>query len=275
VKERLQKIIARAGLGSRREIDQWISDGKVTVNGRVARPGDKAGSDDRIACFGKPLKSKKLQSDFPRVLVYNKPLGEVCTRKDEKGRKTVFTTLPKLNRGRWIVVGRLDINTSGLLLFTTDGELANRLMHPSSEIDREYAVRVMGNVDTDVLGRLRGGVELDGEPCRFTDIQVNDRKNEDSVNRWFYCVLMEGKNREVRRLWESQGLQVNRLKRVRYGPVFIPGSLKEGQWEEVPPNQVSHLYEEVGLKPPAMPGKKGRASRNNVRRAGRKPKVVR
>jgi len=177
--------------------------------------------------------------------MYNKPEGEICTRHDPEGRKTVFSQLPKLKNDRWVNIGRLDINTSGLLLFTTDGKLANHLMHPSADIDREYACRVFGEVTDEMIENLKKGVELEDGPARFSDIQ---KAGEGESNQWFHVVLMEGRNREVRRLWESQGVQVNRLKRVRYGPVFLPKKLRKGQFEELSPRDVKVLYEDVGLE---------------------------
>jgi 23S rRNA pseudouridine2605 synthase len=181
-----------------------------------------------------------------RCLLYNKPTGEVCSRKDPEGRRTVFERLPKVKGGRWISIGRLDYNTSGLLLFTTDGELANALMHPSANIEREYLVRVKGDVAEEQLQAMLDGVLLDDGVARFTDIQPG-RGDEDSANHWFYVVLMEGRNREVRRLWESQGLVVSRLKRVRYGDLFIPSSVKKGQWQELGQAEVETLYRMAGL----------------------------
>jgi len=242
--EKLQKVLARTGLGSRREMERWIEAGRVAIDGRVARLGDRVGDKARLSVDGKPL--QRAPARETRCIVYHKPTGEVCSRADPEGRRTVFERLPNLKKGRWIAIGRLDFNTSGLLLFTTDGELANALMHPSANIEREYMVRVMGQVDAGVLERMREGVMLEDGLARFTDIQEG---RGEGVNRWFYVVLMEGRNREVRRLWESQGLTVSRLKRVRYGNVFIPSRVKQGQWSELEPKEVTDLYRLAGLTP--------------------------
>jgi len=241
--EKLQKVLARSGLGSRREMERWIEEGRVTVDGDRARLGDRVSGKSRISVDNKPLKAAPAEK--VRCILYHKPIGEVCSRKDPQGRRTVFGSLPALKSGRWISIGRLDYNTSGLLLFTTDGELANGLMHPSANIEREYMVRVMGKVDKDMLKRLVDGVMLDDGPARFTDIQDG---GGDGINHWYYVVLMEGRNREVRRLWESQGLTVSRLKRVRYGDVFIPSRVKKGQWCELSTQEVKSLYRMVGMK---------------------------
>ncbi len=242
--ERLQKVLAAAGLGSRREIERWIEAGRITVNNELAVLGVKVETTDIITLDGKRvrLSTKKLER---RVIIYNKPEDEVSTRSDPEGRKTIFDRLPVSKSERWIAVGRLDLNTSGLMLFTNDGELANALMHPSSQIDREYAVRVKGEVNDNNLQALREGVLLDDGMARFTDIQRG--RNATGANSWFYVVLMEGKNREVRRLWESQGLQVSRLKRVRFGNVFIPSSLKNGKYTELTKEQVDSLSELAGM----------------------------
>lgn len=244
--EKLQKVLAARGLGSRREIEKWISAGRVTVDNKTAKLGDRVTGDERIQVDGKPVSSKK---QAHRHLLYNKPEGEIVSRDDPEGRKSVFNRLPKLKNQRWISVGRLDFNTSGLLLFTTDGELANRLMHPSSNIDREYAVRVLGDVSDDALKNMQHGVLLEDGIYRFTDIQraPNAEDYEGSANQWYYVVLMEGKNREVRRLWESQGYTVSRLKRVRFGSFFVPASVKAGQWTELKPKDVRELYTMAGL----------------------------
>jgi len=246
VSEKLQKILANHGLGSRRLMETWIADGRVMVNGKVATLGDRADVNDRIQVDGKPLARGKPDE---RHLLYNKPPGEICSRDDPEGRPSVYRHLPVLKNQRWISVGRLDFNTSGLLLFTTDGELASRLMHPSSGIDREYAVRVLGDVSDDALQAMREGVFLDDGVARFTDIQKG--QGEDAANQWWYCVVMEGRNREVRRLWESQGLTVSRLKRVRFGSFFIPSAVKAGRYVELEGNDVAELYRMAGLDRPA------------------------
>jgi len=240
--EKLQKVLARAGMGSRREMERWIEAGRVAINGRTASLGDRVDGKDRITVDGRPL--EPLPAEKTRCILYHKPTGEVCSRKDPEGRRTVFERLPKLKSGRWISIGRLDFNTSGLLLFTTDGELANALMHPSSNIEREYMVRVMGKVEMEMLHRMVEGVMLEDGMARFTDI--TDAGGE-GINHWFYVVIMEGRNREVRRLWESQGLTVSRLKRVRYGEVFIPSRVKQGQWVELTNPEIKSLYRMAGL----------------------------
>ena len=245
--EKLQKVLARNGMGSRREMERWIEGGRVTIDGRPAKLGDRVDNRARIAVDGRLIDIAPAEKT--RCILYHKPTGEVCSRKDPQGRRTVYQRLPKLKSGRWISIGRLDYNTSGLLLFTTDGELANVLMHPSSNIEREYMVRVMGAVDKDMLQRMLDGVMLDDGVARFTDIQDG---GGDGINHWYYVVLMEGRNREVRRLWESQGLTVSRLKRVRYGDVFIPSKVKQGQWVELEPKEVKSLYR-LGSLPPKVP----------------------
>ena len=240
--QKLQKVLANLGLGSRRKMERWIEEGRVTVDGSVATLGDRVHAGQALRLDGKPLEVDAAEQ--VRMLLYHKPVREVCSRDDPEGRKTVFERLPKLKSGRWISVGRLDFNTSGVLLFTTDGALANALMHPSSAIEREYLVRVMGRVDEPMLERLKDGVELDDGPARFSDIQEG---GGDGINRFFYVVLMEGRNREVRRLWESQGTTVSRLKRVRYGEVFLPSKLKKGQWLELPQRDVDVIYQMAGL----------------------------
>lgn len=267
--EKLQKVLARMGLASRREIESWIQAGRITVNGEPATLGCRVDSLDQITVDGRPLRRDLTNEVVRRVLIYNKPEGEVCTREDPEGRPTVFEQLPRLKTGRWVNVGRLDINTTGLLLFTTDGELANRLMHPSYQMDREYAVRVMGEVDEDMIERLKEGVMLDDGPARFTDVVSS---GGEGINRWFHVCLLEGRNREVRRLWESQGVRVNRLKRVRFGPVFLGAELPVGRWREMKQNEIDTLSEEVGLKSVPLPAMKT-AEKEKMQRQARKPSM--
>jgi 23S rRNA pseudouridine2605 synthase len=244
-RERLQKLLANAGLGSRRQIEQLIAEGRVTVNGRVAQLGDRAGAQDRIRVDGRPVGGRRLAAIERFVILYNKPEGELVTRHDPEGRPTVFSHLPRLPHGRWIAVGRLDVNSAGLLLLTNDGELANRLMHPRSGIDREYAVRVKGEVTPEMVQRVVTGVELEDGMARFED--VVDAGGE-GANRWFHLVIMEGRKREVRRLWEAVGVTVSRLKRVRYGPVILDSRVKAGQWRELEPEERRALLEAVDLR---------------------------
>jgi 23S rRNA pseudouridine2605 synthase len=258
--ERIQKVLARAGYGSRRQIESLIKEGKVIVNGDVAKLGDQVNIGDTVKLDGSPVSAKRLWQQPQQVLLYNKPVGEVCTRKDPEGRRTIFQSLPSPEEGRWVSVGRLDINTSGLIILTTDGELANRLMHPSNEMDREYAVRVLGEVTTEIMQNLREGVELDDGKAKFADIQ---EAGGEGANHWYHVVIQEGRNREVRRLWESQGVQVSRLMRVRYGPIIIPSQLKMGRWMMLQGQDLAALYEEVDLIPnqSSVSGQPGRAQR--------------
>ncbi|MFP6848761.1 MAG: pseudouridine synthase [Pseudomonas sp.] len=265
--EKLQKVMARMGLASRREIEDWISAGRVKVNGAVASLGVRVDLHDAIAVDGKVIRREEAAESVRRVIIYNKPEGEICTRDDPEGRPTVFDRLPRPKDGRWINIGRLDINTTGLLMFTTDGELANRLMHPSYQMDREYAVRVRGEVDEEMIERLKAGVMLEDGPAKFTDIK--EAPGGEGFNHWYHCVVMEGRNREVRRLWESQGLVVSRLKRVRFGPVFITSDLTMGRWREMSQREVDILSEEVGLKSVALPDMKEKA-RDKIDRLQRK-----
>ncbi len=249
--EKLQKILATAGLGSRRELEKWISAGRVSVNGAVAKLGDRAETDDRILVDGRPIKI--VTDDSPRVLMYSKPEGEVSTTSDPDGRPTVFDRLPRLSRGRWIAIGRLDINTSGLLLFTNHGELANRLMHPSYEVKREYMVRIHGDVDEAMIKRLTDGVILEDGLARFQTVKAQHARSssdEGGRNRWFRVILAEGRTREVRRLWESQDVEVNRLKRISYGPIDLPSIVRSSDFIELDPKQVVSLFNAVKLRPP-------------------------
>lgn len=243
IDEKLQKVIARAGLASRREAERWISAGRISVNGKIASLGDRIKSEDQIRVDGILLREENIAVADVKMLMYNKPEGEVSTNKDPGGRPTVFDTLPKLHRGRWIQIGRLDVNTCGLLLFTNDGELANRLMHPSSEIQREYAVRVFGEVTTEMKARLRKGVELEDGIAAFNSIKP---AGGEGINRWYHVTLGEGKNREVRRLWESQeGLRVSRLIRLRYGVCNLDRSLPRGRWRSLGAKETREIMKSV------------------------------
>jgi len=267
--ERLHKIMATAGLGSRRMLEQQIKDGAVLINDEPASLGQSASAGDLVTFAGKTWKVVDLAT-AQRSLVYNKPTGEVTTRSDPQGRPTVFERLPKLREGRWIAVGRLDINTSGLLLMTTDGELANAMMHPASKVDREYACRVFGEVDAEKLERLKTGVMLEDGMAHFSDIQA---AGGEESNRWYHVTLLEGRNREVRRLWASQDVVVSRLKRVRYGAVFLPKRLRMGDWSELSAADHRTLREDVGLGPaPAQLALKpvGTQRQSDQRRARKK-----
>ena len=270
VNEKLQKVLARAGFGSRREIETWIEQGRIKVNQHTAKLGDRVTAHDRISVNGKAVSAQRLFGGQRRVIIYNKDFGSVCTRSDPEQRKTIFADLPHLKNGRWISVGRLDINTSGLLLLTTDGELANRLMHPSFEIEREYLVRVHGTVDDAILSRLQQGVELDDGKARFD--KIIDVGGE-GANHWYRVVLREGRKREVRRLWESQAVQVSRLTRIRYGNIEIPRRLQRGQWLELEPKQTEALCKMAGLseaKPVTERGVKKKSARPRKPYAARK-----
>lgn len=235
---RLQKILSQAGLGSRREMERWIENGWVQVNGKPVKLGDSASAEDKITVKGKlipnPLKVKK----NVRILLYHKPVGEISSRHDPKFEKTVFDHLPHLRQGRWVQVGRLDLNTSGLLIFTNSGELANQLMHPKYGLEREYAVRVHGQVSQEALNHLIKGVELDDGMAKFTRLEF---RGGEGANSWYHVTLNEGRNREVRRLWESQGVEVSRLIRIRYGMITMPRYLSRGQHYELTPNEVSEF----------------------------------
>lgn len=242
MKERLQKYLARAGLGSRRQMEEWIQAGRITVDGKVASLGDQVQGSQVVKADGERVRAGDVAR---RVLAYYKPVGQVTSRHDPEDRPTVFDKLPPPEGGRWITVGRLDLNTQGLLLLTTDGELANRLMHPSSEIEREYAVRVLGAVEPSILRRLREGVTLEDGQARFDAIRD---AGGSGANHWYHVVLREGRNREVRRLWESQGIAVSRLLRVRYGPVLLRRGLRPGQWDELDQVQLRRLLQAVGMR---------------------------
>ena len=243
LEERLHKVLAQAGLGSRRALEERIANGLVKVNGDVAAVGSSLRSGDRVELDGKTFVAGVL-SEPARVLVYHKPEGQVTTRDDPEGRPTVFDALPPIKGARWIAVGRLDFNTTGLLLLTTDGELANALMHPSREIAREYVCRVQGEVSEDAIRSLLRGIELDDGPARFDEVE---RIGGSESHGWLRVVVREGRNREVRRMWEAVGHPVSRLKRVRYGSVELPRLLRRGQCEELAPERVRALQQELGL----------------------------
>ncbi len=240
--ERIQKVLARAGLGSRREIEDWIAAGRISVNGRIARLGDRIAAESKVRLDGRLLDSGLPAAVQTRVLAYHKPAGEICTRRDAKGRPTVFAALPALKHGRWISVGRLDINTSGLLLITNDGELAHTLMHPSAGIEREYAVRVYGEVSREILEKLMSGVSLADGRARFANLADAGGKG---ANHWYHVVIREGRNRVVRRLWESQGVVVSRLIRVRFGPCRLPARLPPGRFRELGPSEIRRLRQAI------------------------------
>lgn len=256
--ERIQKVLARGGLGSRREVERWIEEGRLSVNGVKVTLGLHIKSGDQLQLNGRVVNWEKYTEQPTRVLVYNKPTGEVVSRRDPQGRPIVFSRLPKLDIGRWISVGRLDINTSGLLLLTNNGELANRLMHPSAEADREYAVRLLGDIPDEMIDRLKKGVELEDGEAHFDDIQFF---SGEGANKWFHVVVKEGRNRLVRRLWESQGVTVSRLMRVRYGPAVLPENIRAHKHYELNNNELAILMAFVGLeaekplKPALMKGK--------------------
>ncbi|MDR0218711.1 MAG: 23S rRNA pseudouridine(2605) synthase RluB [Enterobacteriaceae bacterium] len=272
--EKLQKILARSGHGSRREIEGYIRQGRISIDGKIATLGDrievKPGT--KIRFDGRILNIKEPQKTICRVLAYYKPEGELCTRHDPEGRPTVFDRLPKMQDARWIAVGRLDINTCGLLLFTTDGELANRLMHPSREVEREYAVRVFGEVDNAKLRQLSQGVQLEDGPASFKTISF---KGGEGINQWYNVTLTEGRNREVRRLWEAVGVQVSRLIRVRYGDIDLPKGLPRGGWVELGLEQANYLRQLVDLNDEtvskvAVERDQRRIKANQIRRAVRR-----
>ena len=241
---KLQKVLAGAGLGSRREMERWIEAGRIKVNALTAEVGQRVEPDDDILVDGQPLVTSEAVPS--RLLLMNKESGVICTRKDPERRPSCFDSLPALKRGRWISIGRLDINTSGLLLFTNDGDFANRFVHPSRGLDREYAVRVDRMLNADEIDRMTQGILFDDGLLKFTDIRYFDGSGN---NHWYHVVVMEGKNREVRRLFESQGLRISRLKRVRFGPVVIPSNLTRGSSMELDHADVSALYALVGLEP--------------------------
>ncbi|MDF7671562.1 23S rRNA pseudouridine(2605) synthase RluB [Orbaceae bacterium ESL0721] len=249
--EKLQKVLANLGHGSRREIESMITARRISIDGKIATLGDRVdvNNSPKIRIDGHLVQIRPKEREVCRVLAYYKPEGEICSRSDPEGRATVFTRLPRLQNARWINIGRLDINTSGLLLFTTDGELANRLMHPRHEIEREYAVRVFakgGQVSDEQLWQLTHGVQLEDGPAAFKSISA---QGGEGLNQWFNVTITEGRNREVRRMWEAVDIQVSRLLRIRYGNILLPKSLARGKWMELDIESVNYLRDQVGLKP--------------------------
>lgn len=242
--EKIQKVLARVGLGSRRMVETWISQGRIRVNGEVAHLGQRISMQAQVTLDGKRVELVSDQEEARKVLLYYKPEGEVCTRRDPEGRPTVYERLPKLKSGRWINIGRLDVNTAGLLLFTNDGELAYRLMHPRFVIEREYAVRVFGNVTPLMLQKLSTGIALEDGVAKFTQIKTGGGEGR---NQWYNVVVTEGKYRMVRRLWESQGVQVSRLLRFRYGPIELPRHLRPSQVLYLSPALIDQLLAAVGM----------------------------
>jgi len=235
---RLQKYLAQAGLGSRRSCEQLIKDKKILVNGNIAELGAKVSESDEVYYEGKKVSLKI--ADL-KVIMLNKAPGVLSSRKDEKKIKLVFDYLPKThNEPDWIAVGRLDINTSGLMLFTNDGTLAHQLMHPSFEVDREYLVRARGNFDEQKKKNMLAGVTIEDEIYKFSDVVPGEKQ---SSNQWFSVCMLTGKNREVRKLFESQDLEVSRLKRVRIGPIFLPSTLREGACANLTESQIKELQE--------------------------------
>ena len=262
--EKLQKVLADRGLGSRRAMEKWIAAGRVGINGRAAKLGDRVEPHDEVSVDGRKL--DRGPAARTRVLVLNKRAGIIVSRHDPERRASVFDELPSLRTGRWISVGRLDIQTTGLLLLTNNGALANQLMHPSTGIDREYAVRVNGTLEPEAEAALRAGVTVGGRTESFSDIRYYDGRG---TNHWYHVVLMEGRNREVRELFATQGLKVTRLKRVRYGPVILPPWLPRGAWEEMRVDDVVELQRIVGVGEQGQPSKKGQSRARSDRTKGR------
>jgi 23S rRNA pseudouridine2605 synthase len=258
--EKLQKVLARVALGSRREVERWIEQGRVSVDNKPATLGERIETHQIVRLDGRIIPLHR-GGERHRVLAYHKPEGEICTRRDSAGRPTIFDHLPRLRNERWVAVGRLDINSAGLLLLTTDGELANRLMHPSHELEREYAVRVLGRVDEAALAKLERGVRLRDGTARFDSIRA---AGGSGANRWYHVTLREGRKREVRRMWQAVGARVSRLIRIRYGSVSLPRALRAGKWQELGHVAIANLYAAAGLElhvPVPRKARRARATR--------------
>lgn len=241
---KLHKALADAGHGSRRDLEEWIAAGRVSVNGEPAHVGQRISPDDKVRVNGKLVQLKLGGMRLPRVLLYHKPEGEIVSRDDPEGRPTVFEKLPRINNGRWVAVGRLDFNSCGLMLFTSSGELANRLMHPRYALEREYAVRVLGEPSVEAVAQLKAGIQLEDGMARFNRFL---EAGGEGANHWYNVTISEGRNREVRRMFEAVGLTVSRLMRVRYGPVQLPPGLKRGLFRELDAQEVALLLKT--LKP--------------------------
>ena len=258
--ERVQKVLAAAGHGSRREIERWIKEKRLRIDGRIAELGDTVNGDEKFIVDGRKLSVRASQQAHQHI-IYHKPGDEITSRDDQEGRRVVFDSLPKLRGARWIAVGRLDLTTTGLLIFTTDGALANKLMHPSGELVRRYAVRVHGRPKETEIAALIKGVDLDDGRASFDSV---DEAGGDGSNRWYQVAIREGRNREVRRMWEAIGYQVSRLMRIAYGPIELPANLRRGKYVAMTPAQIRLLYLSVGMEPPPMAVK-------SRKRTGRKP----
>lgn len=240
--EKIQKVLANAGLASRRAIESWIKEGRIRVNGEIAKLGDRITTEDKVRVDGQDVPLIKSQAKKTRILLYHKPEGEICSRSDPENRPTIFDHLPLLRHGRWITVGRLDFNTSGVLLLTNNGELANQLMHPSQLIEREYAVRIQGPVTSAMLTKLRKGIKLEDGYGYFD--QVTDAGGE-GTNHWYHVIVKQGRNRFVRRLWESQGVTVSRLIRIRFGSITLPRTLRRGKWMDLTQDEINQVTAQV------------------------------
>ena len=243
--ERLQKALASAGLGSRRDMETWIAEGRVQVNGETATLGSKVSSRDVVKVSGRRV-YLRFEDKRTRILIYHKSEGEIVSRDDPAGRASVFDNLPKLRGAKWIAIGRLDFNTEGLMISTTSGELANHLMHPRFEVEREYAVRVLGELSEEMIRKLLDGVELDDGTARLQSLFV---AGGEGANRWYRIIIMEGRKREVRRLFEHLGLTVSRLTRIRFGPISLPPQLRRGQKTELDDDQVAQVLQWAGMDP--------------------------